>query len=72
MTIRMQKLEGMTLEEMREFVESNRKLRFEAEDRPALYGLVERVLKCGFRLRRTMFPKEAEQRSWFKPNTNGA
>jgi transposase InsO family protein len=45
MTIRMQKLEGMTLEEMREFVESNRKLRFEAEDRPALYGLVERVLK---------------------------
>ena len=35
----------MTLEEMRELVQSNRKLRFEAEDRRALYGLVERVLK---------------------------
>lgn len=35
----------MTLEEMQEFVRSNRKLRFEAEDRPALYGLIERVLK---------------------------
>jgi transposase InsO family protein len=45
MTIRMQELEGMTLEEMREFVRSNRKLRFGAEDREALYGLVERVLK---------------------------
>jgi transposase InsO family protein len=45
MTIRMQELERMTLEEMREFVQSNRKLRFEAEDRRALYGLVERVLK---------------------------
>jgi transposase InsO family protein len=45
MTIRMQELERMTLEEMREFVQSNRKLRFEAEDRQALYGLVERVLK---------------------------
>lgn len=45
MIIRMQQLEGMTLEEMREFVESNRKLRFEAEDREALYGLLERVLK---------------------------
>jgi transposase InsO family protein len=45
MTIRMQELERMTLEEMREFVQSNRKLRFEAEDREALYGLVERVLK---------------------------
>jgi transposase InsO family protein len=41
----MQELERMTLEEMREFVHSNRKLRFEAEDRQALYGLVERVLK---------------------------
>jgi transposase InsO family protein len=30
---------------MREFVQSNRKLRFEAEDRQALYGLVERVLR---------------------------
>jgi transposase InsO family protein len=30
---------------MREFVQSNRQLRFEAEDREALYGLVERVLK---------------------------
>ncbi len=38
MTIRMQDLERMTLEEMREFVQSNRKLRFEAEDREALYG----------------------------------
>jgi hypothetical protein len=28
--------------------------------------------QCGFRLRRTMFPKEAEHRSWFKPNTIGA
>jgi transposase InsO family protein len=45
MTIRMQELERMTLEEMREFVQSNRKLRFEVEDRQALYGLVERVLK---------------------------
>jgi transposase InsO family protein len=45
MTIRMQELEGMTLEEMREFVQSNRKLRFEAADREALYGLVVRVLK---------------------------
>jgi hypothetical protein len=36
----------MRLEEMREFVQSNRKLRFEAEGREALYGLVERVLKC--------------------------
>jgi transposase InsO family protein len=45
MTIRMQELEGMTLEEMEEFVESNRKLRFEAADRQALYGLVERILK---------------------------
>jgi hypothetical protein len=45
MTIRMQELERMTLEEMREFVQSNRKLRFEAEDRQALYGLVERVLR---------------------------
>jgi transposase InsO family protein len=45
MTIRMQELEAMTLEEMREFVGSNRKLRFEAEDREGLYGLVERVLK---------------------------
>ena len=45
MTIRMQELERMTLEEMREFVQSNRKLRFAAEDREALYGLVERVLK---------------------------
>src|SRR5438270_12433242 len=45
MIIRMQKLEAMTLEEMREFVESSRKLRFEAEDRQALYELVERVLK---------------------------
>jgi hypothetical protein len=45
MTIRMQELERMTLEEMREFVQSNRKLRFEAEDRERLYGLVERVLK---------------------------
>jgi hypothetical protein len=27
--------------------------------------------QCGFRLRRTMFPKEAEHRSWFKPNTIG-
>jgi transposase InsO family protein len=45
MTIRMQELERMTLEEMREFVESNRKLRVEAADRQALYGLVERVLK---------------------------
>jgi len=35
----------MTLEEMQEFVQSNRKLRFEAADRQALYGLVERVLK---------------------------
>lgn len=35
----------MTLEEMREFEQSNRKLRFKAEDREALYGLVERVLK---------------------------
>ena len=35
----------MTLEEMKEFVESNRKLHFEAEDRQGLYGLVERVLK---------------------------
>jgi len=35
----------MTLEEMREFVESNRKLRFRAEDRAALYGLVEKVLR---------------------------
>jgi hypothetical protein len=35
----------MTLEKMREFVQINRKLRFEAEDRKALYGLVERVLK---------------------------
>lgn len=41
----MQELEAMTLEEMREFVRSNRKLRFEAEDREGLYGLVERVLK---------------------------
>jgi hypothetical protein len=41
----MRELERMTLEEMREFVQSNRKLRFEAEDREALYGLVERVLK---------------------------
>jgi hypothetical protein len=41
----MQELERMTLEEMREFVQSNRKRRFEAEDRQALYGLVERVLK---------------------------
>ena len=30
----------MTLEEMREFVESKRKLRFESADRQALYGLV--------------------------------
>src|SRR5579884_364852 len=45
MTIRMQELEAMTLEEMREFIGSNRKLRFEAEDREGLYGLVERVLK---------------------------
>src|SRR5579875_107344 len=35
----------MTLEEMREFVQSNRKLRFEAADRQALYGVVEQVLK---------------------------
>jgi transposase InsO family protein len=45
MTIRVQELERMTLEEMREFVRSNRKLKFEAENREALYGLVERVLK---------------------------
>jgi transposase InsO family protein len=45
MIIRMQQLERMTLEEMREFVRSNRKLGFEAEDREALYGLVERVLQ---------------------------
>jgi hypothetical protein len=41
----MQELEGMTLQEMREFVQSNRKLRLEAENRPGLYGLIERVLK---------------------------
>ncbi|HEY3455986.1 MAG TPA: hypothetical protein VGK64_15380 [Bryobacteraceae bacterium] len=35
----------MTLEEVGEFIRSNRKLRFEAEDRERLYGLVERVLK---------------------------
>jgi hypothetical protein len=29
----MQELERMTLEEMKEFVECNRKLRFEGEDR---------------------------------------
>jgi hypothetical protein len=45
MTIRMQELERMTLEETREFVQSNRKLRFEAEGREGVYGLVERVLK---------------------------
>ncbi len=35
----------MTLEEMREFVRSNRKLRFKVEDRQSLYGLIERVLR---------------------------
>jgi hypothetical protein len=32
----------MTLEEMREFVDSNRKLRFDAKDRQAFYGLASK------------------------------
>ena len=45
MTIRMQELKGMTLEEVLEYVPSTQKLPIDAEELVALYVLVERALK---------------------------
>jgi hypothetical protein len=46
MTIRMKNLERLTLEEMREFVRTNRQVVCSAEERESAYGLIERVLKA--------------------------
>lgn len=45
MTIRMKNLERLTLDEMQEFVKSNRQVVYAAEERDSAYGLIERVLK---------------------------
>lgn len=45
MTIRMENLEGLTLAEMKKFVENNRHLGCEAMPTEAAYPLIERVLK---------------------------
>jgi hypothetical protein len=44
MNIRMKNLEGLTLDEMEQFVQTNRKVTFEAGEREARYRFVERVL----------------------------
>jgi hypothetical protein len=45
MTIRMENLERLTLEEMQEFVRTNRQVIWSAEERESAYRLIERVLK---------------------------
>jgi hypothetical protein len=45
MNIRMKNLEGLTLEEMEEFVRTNHKVSFEPGEQEARYGFVERVLQ---------------------------
>jgi hypothetical protein len=44
MNIRMKNLEGLTLDEMEQFVKTNRKVTFEAGEREARYRFMERVL----------------------------
>jgi IS30 family transposase len=46
MTITMQNIERLSLAEMKEFVEGSRKVRFAAEERGAIYGFMEAVLKA--------------------------
>jgi hypothetical protein len=45
MNIRMKNLEGLTFSEMEQFVKTNQKVTFEAGEREARYGFVERVLQ---------------------------
>jgi hypothetical protein len=45
MNICMKNLEGLTFSEMEQFVKTNQKVTFEAGEREARYGLVERVLQ---------------------------
>ena len=46
MTIRMKNLERLSLAEMKEFVTTNRHVRWSAVEGGAVYGLIERVLKA--------------------------
>ena len=46
MTIRMNNLEGLTLEEMEEWVASSRHIGYAALDKEAIYGFIERILKA--------------------------
>ena len=45
MTFRMENLERLTLDEMKEFVTTNRHVVWSAEGRGSTYGLIERVLR---------------------------
>src|SRR5258708_1202090 len=46
MTIRMNNLEGLTLDEMEEWVASSRHIGYAALDKEAIYGFIERILKA--------------------------
>src|SRR5713101_5730552 len=46
MTITMQKVDQLTLDQMREFVKGSRSLGFSAPQREGVYGFIERILKA--------------------------